>query len=81
MTPPLMEDGLLTGMVNTLNMVQVICFTIDGVKYVCLGPVLHVPPAGIYVGNIEEIAFGELIPAELAAKLFNGGFSDSMGVQ
>lgn len=81
MTPPLLEDGLLTDLVNTMNMVQVICLTIDNTKFVCLGPVLHVPPAGIHVGDIQEIEFGELIPAQLAAKLLDGGFRDSMGVQ
>lgn len=62
-------------------MVQVICLTIDGCKVVCLGPVLHVPPAGINVGEIEEIEFGEIIPAHLAAKLLDGSMSAGMGVQ
>ena len=62
-------------------MVQVVCLTIDGRKVVCLGPVLHVPPAGLHVGEIQEIEFGELIPAHLAARLLDGDFSESMGVQ
>ena len=62
-------------------MVQVVCLTIDGQKVVCLGPVLHVPPAGLHVGEIQEIEFGELIPANLAARLLDGDFSESMGVQ
>lgn len=62
-------------------MVQVVCLTIDGQKVVCLGPVLHVPPAGLHVGTIEEIEFGELIPAHLAARLLDGDFTESMGVQ
>jgi hypothetical protein len=62
-------------------MVQVVCLTIDGHKVVCLGPVLHVPPAGLHVGEIQEIEFGELIPAHLAARLLDGDFSESMGVQ
>jgi hypothetical protein len=62
-------------------MVQVVCLTIDGQKVVCLGPVLHVPPAGLHVGEIQEIEFGELIPAHLAARLLDGDFTESMGVQ
>ena len=62
-------------------MVQVVCLTIDGHKVICLGPVLHVPPAGVHVGEIQEIEFGELIPAHLAARLLDGDFSKSMGVQ
>ena len=62
-------------------MVQVVCLTIDGHKVVCLGPVLHVPPAGILVGEIQEIEFGELIPAHLAARLLDGGMAAAMGVQ
>jgi hypothetical protein len=62
-------------------MVQVVCLTIDGQKVVCLGPVLHVPPAGLHVGEIQEIEFGELIPAHLAARLLDGDFTQDMGVQ
>lgn len=62
-------------------MVQVVCLTIDGQKVVCLGPVLHVPPLGLHVGAIQEIEFGELIPAEMAARLLNGEFAQGMGVQ
>lgn len=62
-------------------MVQVVCLTIDGRKVVCLGPVLHVPPAGIHVGDVQEIEFGELIPADLAAKLLDGRLSKAMGMQ
>lgn len=62
-------------------MVQVICLTIDGRKVVCLGPVLHVPPAGLLVGDIQEIEFGELVPAHLAARLLDGAMSHAMGVQ
>ena len=81
MTTTMKEEGLLRELANTLHMVQVVCITIDGAKVVLLGPVLHVPTAGIHVGNIQEIEFGELIPAHMAAKLLDGGFSDSMGVQ
>lgn len=62
-------------------MVQVICLTIDGRKVVCLGPVLHVPPLGLHVGDIQEIEFGEMIPANLAAKLLDGSMSEGMGLQ
>ena len=62
-------------------MVQVVCLTIDGRKVVCLGPVLHVPPMGLFVGDIQEIEFGEMIPAHLAARLLDGSMSESMGVQ
>ena len=62
-------------------MVQVVCLTIDGRKVVCLGPVLHVPPVGLHVGEIQEIEFGELIPAHLAARLLDGAMAEAMGVQ
>ena len=76
-----LTEGLIQELAKTLNMVQVVCLTIDGVKVVLLGPVLHVPTAGIHVGNVQEIEFGELVPAHLAAKMLDGGFSESMGVQ
>ena len=76
-----LEAGLLRDLANTVHMVQAVCITIDGRKVICIGPVLHVPEAGIHVGTIQEIEFGELIPAHLAAKLLDGGFSVSMGVQ
>ena len=78
---PELTEGLMRELAKTLNMVQVVCITIDGTKVVLVGPVLHVPDAGIHVGNIEEIEFGELVPAHLAAKMLDGGFSESMGVQ
>jgi hypothetical protein len=53
-------------------MLQLMVLTIDGKRYACLGPVLHVPTAGIEVGDVEEIEFGELIPAESAARLLCG---------
>lgn len=81
MTPQPLEEGLLRELAKAVHMVQVVCLTINGSKVICLGPVLHVPPAGILVGDIEEIEFGELIPAHMAARLLDGGFSDSMGVQ
>ena len=56
-------------------MVQVIVLTINGHKVVCLGPVLHVPPLGIHVGDIQEIEFGEIIPANLAVKLLDGSLA------
>ncbi|MFY7925080.1 hypothetical protein [Limnohabitans sp.] len=78
---PELTEALMRELAKTLSMVQVVCITIDGAKVVLLGPVLHVPDAGIHVGNIEEIEFGELVPAHLAAKMLDGGFSESMGVQ
>lgn len=55
--------------------VQVLVLTINGHKVVCLGPVLHVPPLGIHVGDIQEIEFGEIIPANLAVKLLEGSLA------
>jgi hypothetical protein len=76
-----LEEGLIRELAATMQMVQVICITIDGVKVMCLGPVLHVPPAGLFVGDVQEIEFGELVPSHLAAKLLDGEYSKSMGVQ
>jgi len=53
-------------------MVQVIVMTISGHKVVCLGPTLHAPHLGLHVGDIQEIEFGEIIPAHLATKLIDG---------
>ena len=61
------EQGLLWMGLGPRPMVQVVCLTIDGRKVVCLGPVLHVPGAGVLVGEVQEIEYGELIPADLAA--------------
>lgn len=55
--------------------VQVLVLTINGHKVVCLGPVLHVPPLGIHVGDVQEIEFGEIIPANLAVKLLDGSLA------
>ncbi len=55
--------------------VQVLVLTINGHKVVCLGPVLHVPPLGIHVGDVQEIEFGEIIPAHLAVKLLDGSLA------
>lgn len=55
--------------------VQVLVLTINGHKVVCLGPVLHVPPLGIHVGDVQEIEFGEVIPAHLAVKLLDGSLA------
>jgi hypothetical protein len=76
-----LEEGLIRELAATMQMVQVICITIDGVKVMCLGPVLHVPPAGLFVGDVQEIEFGELVPGHLAARLLDGEYSKSMGVQ
>lgn len=85
MTTNLAEEGVVPELLwmgqGPRPMVQVVCLTIDGHKVICLGPVLHVPPAGLHVGEIQEIEFGELIPAHLAARLLDGDFSKSMGVQ
>lgn len=53
-------------------MVQVIVMTINGHKVVCLGPMLHAPHLGLHVGEVQEIEFGEIIPAHLAARLLDG---------
>lgn len=81
MTSEDLGQGLLRDLANTIHMVQVVCLTIDGQKVVCLGPVLHQPQEGLHVGTIQEIEFGELIPAHLAARLLDGKFSGSMDLQ
>ena len=52
--------------------VQVVVMTISGHKVVCLGPTLHAPHLGLHVGDIQEIEFGEIIPAHLAVRLLDG---------
>lgn len=56
-------------------MVQVIVITINGHKVVCLGPTLHAPHLGLHVGEVQEIEFGEIIPAHLAVKLLDGSLA------
>lgn len=73
--------GLLQALASATSYVQVICLTINGRKVLCLGPVVHAPRAGILVGEVQEIEFGELLPAELAARLISGEFSQGMGLQ
>lgn len=51
-------------------MVQVICLTIDDKQVICIAPVVHAPDLGICAGEIQAIEFGELMPAFLAAQLF-----------
>lgn len=60
------------------TMVQVLVLTIDNQRIACIGPVLHVPPLGLNVGDVQEIEFGEVIPAKLAAQLFNGEFTSGV---
>jgi hypothetical protein len=56
--------------------VQVLVLTINGQKVMCLGPVLHVPTLGIHVGDVQEIEFGEIIPANLAVRLLDGSLAE-----
>lgn len=62
-------------------MVQVICLTIAGKKVLCIGPVLHLPEQNIHVGNVEDIEFGELVAAHLAAQLISGEFGEDLLLQ
>lgn len=55
--------------------VQVVVMTISGHKVVCLGPTLHAPHLGLHVGEVQEIEFGEIIPAHLAVRLFDGSLA------
>ena len=55
--------------------VQVILLTINGHKVVCLGPTLHAPHLGLHVGDVQEIEFGEIIPANIAVRLLDGSLA------
>jgi hypothetical protein len=55
--------------------VQVVVMTINGHKVVCLGPTLHAPHLGLHVGEVQEIEFGEIIPAHLAVRLLDGSLA------
>lgn len=88
MKPIFTQEDTLTKIAHTVwadllprSMVQVICLTIDGQKVVCLGPVLHAPHLDLHVGQVQEVEFGEMLPATLAARLVNGDLAASMGVQ
>ena len=52
-------------------MVQVICLTIDDKQVICIAPVVHAPDLGICAGEIQAIEFGELMPAQMAARLLD----------
>lgn len=67
-------DEALGTILGPRTMVQVVCITIDGRKTLYLGPVVE-------GGEVQEIEFGEVIPAELAARLLTGEFSEGMGRQ
>lgn len=73
--------GLLQAMANAAPMAQVIILTIDGRRVAFLGPVTHAPHAGIQVGDVQEVEFGEIIPMALAAQLMSGEFAKGQGVQ
>lgn len=83
MTPPTStpEQPMLLLGIDPRTMVQIICLTIDGHKVMCLGPVLHVPPAGIHVGDVQEIEFGDLLPAQTAAHMLDGSLFKGLGLQ
>ena len=63
------------------HLVQMIVLTIDGQQVVYLGPVVHAPSVGIHAGDVQNVEFGEVIPARLAARLIGGEFTQEMGVQ
>jgi hypothetical protein len=73
--------SLLQAMANTTPMAQVIILTIDGRRVAFLGPVTHAPHAGLQVGDVQEVEFGEIIPMALAAQLMSGEFAKGQGVQ
>lgn len=60
------------------TMVQLYILTINGVKHLLVGPVIHIPEIGLLAGDIQELEFGEVMPAEAAARLFtpmDGGWT------
>lgn len=52
-------------------MVQVYVLTAGGIRYLLIGPVIHLPEIGLFAKNIEELEFGEIIPAELASQMLS----------
>ena len=67
-------DEALGTILGPRTMVQVVCITINGCKHLYLGPVVE-------EGEVQEIEFGEVIPAVLAAKVLTGEFSEGVGKQ
>lgn len=52
--------------------VQILVLTIDGKKFVCIGPVMYMPLLGITVGDVQEIEFGEIVSTDEAMQMLDG---------
>ena len=59
--------------------VQVYVITVDGHQMVCIGPVVHGSRTGTYC--VQDIEYGEIIPARDAVKLIDGSFTAGQDVQ
>lgn len=87
MKPPAQEPQKTLSLLDLLQYaqspqpVQVITLTIDNTRVLCLGPVVHAPPLGIQVKDVQEIEFGEIIPAKLAIELLSGDFRGGKELQ
>lgn len=62
------------------TMVQVYILTIGGIKHALIGPVIHLPALGMVAGDIQELEFGDVLPADMAAKMINGEAWDASGI-
>lgn len=49
-------------------MVQVYFITLGNKKYALLGPVTHCPELGIEADELQKLEFGDILPAQEAAK-------------
>jgi hypothetical protein len=60
-------------------LVQMIVVTINGTRYALVGPVVHVPGIMTQDLDVSDIEFGEILPAQAAARMLEGDFRNALG--
>ena len=60
-------------------LVQMIVVTINGMQYALVGPVVHVPGVLHKDLDVSEIEFGEIMSAQVAARMLEGDFKSALG--
>ena len=61
------------------TLVQMIVVTINGMQYALVGPVVHVPGVLHKDLDVSEIEFGEIMSAQVAARMLEGDFKSALG--
>jgi len=66
---------------NDEPLVQMILVTINGTQHALVGPVVYLPGVLKQDVTISDVEFGEIMPAYAAARMLEGGFRESLGLQ